>query len=172
MQREFPEIKWSGLFVRFTAECSMDTLPTEVPIYASLVFAFEAGALLLANIPGRGWTIPGGRIEAGETPFEAASREVFEETGACLEDLELMGWYRLESLEPSALNSPVRCVPVFAARVSAREEIPGGSESRGIRTSTFADLPQVYYTWDPLIEAVCTYAFDFAGERGWAPPRS
>ena len=167
MQQEFPEIQWSGLFVRFTPETSVETIPGEIPIYASLVFAFEAGSLLLANIPGRGWTIPGGRVEPQETPAEAAVREVFEETGARITDLELMGWYRLESLEPSSLNTPVRCVPVFAARVEGREAIPGGSESRGIRTATLEELPEVYYTWDPLIKAVCTYAFDFAASKLW-----
>jgi ADP-ribose pyrophosphatase YjhB (NUDIX family) len=44
-----------------------------------------AGRLLLvqrANDPGRGrWSIPGGRVEPGETDAEALVREVAEETG-------------------------------------------------------------------------------------------
>jgi 8-oxo-dGTP diphosphatase len=43
------------------------------------------GRLLLvrrANEPGRGlWSIPGGRVEAGETDEQAVAREVMEETG-------------------------------------------------------------------------------------------
>jgi 8-oxo-dGTP diphosphatase len=45
----------------------------------------DAGRLLLverANDPGRGrWSIPGGRVERGETEPEALVREVAEETG-------------------------------------------------------------------------------------------
>jgi ADP-ribose pyrophosphatase YjhB (NUDIX family) len=38
--------------------------------------------ILRANDPGRGlWSVPAGRIEAGETSAEAAVREVREETG-------------------------------------------------------------------------------------------
>src|ERR1700722_20405664 len=35
-----------------------------------------------------GWEIPGGRMEAGETPIEAGAREVLEETGWKPEHLE------------------------------------------------------------------------------------
>lgn len=45
----------------------------------------DAGRLLLVrrrNEPGRGlWSVPGGRVEPGETPAGAAAREVREETG-------------------------------------------------------------------------------------------
>ena len=36
------------------------------------------------------WVFPGGKIEPGETPLEAAKREVFEETNLVLEDLEIV----------------------------------------------------------------------------------
>lgn len=38
--------------------------------------------VLLLKKPRRGWYVaPGGKIESGESIFEAASREYFEETG-------------------------------------------------------------------------------------------
>ncbi|MGD6805009.1 NUDIX hydrolase [Rossellomorea vietnamensis] len=40
---------------------------------------FEQGKILLVHIKGRGFTFPGGHIEAGETPEEAFHREVLEE---------------------------------------------------------------------------------------------
>jgi len=36
------------------------------------------------------WKIPGGRIQSGETPEEAARREFFEETGICLDNQKLV----------------------------------------------------------------------------------
>jgi len=37
------------------------------------------------------WVFPGGKLEPGETPEEAAKREVFEETNLIIEDLEIVG---------------------------------------------------------------------------------
>ena len=45
------------------------------------VFAFREQKLLLVLNRKRGWEAPGGKIEAGETPEEAAVREFMEETG-------------------------------------------------------------------------------------------
>jgi 8-oxo-dGTP diphosphatase len=54
-----------------------------------------AGRLLLvrrAREPGRGrWSIPGGRVEAGETDHRALIREVAEETGLAVEVIRLLG---------------------------------------------------------------------------------
>jgi acetyl-CoA carboxylase carboxyl transferase subunit beta len=58
----------------------------EEPIVcAGAVIRDQLGRLLLirrGTEPSRGsWSLPGGRVEAGETPGRAAAREVLEETG-------------------------------------------------------------------------------------------
>ncbi|HVT64688.1 MAG TPA: NUDIX hydrolase [Mycobacteriales bacterium] len=63
--------------------------PGEPVICAGAVVRDPAGRLLLVqrgHPPAQGsWTLPGGRVEPGETPAEAAVREVREETGLDIE---------------------------------------------------------------------------------------
>jgi len=85
-----------------------------------LVFDSEAAAgeerlLLLRQPPGRGWTLPAGLLERGETPVAGACREAAEETG--IEFAE-------EDLTPATPNAMVHTKGkwidmVFTARVSA-----------------------------------------------------
>jgi 8-oxo-dGTP diphosphatase len=59
--------------------------PPRPAVAVGLVARDRAGRLLLvkrANPPAKGrWSLPGGRVEAGETIVEAAVRELREETG-------------------------------------------------------------------------------------------
>ncbi len=57
-------------------------------ISASFIFAFKGEEILMAQVYSRGWDIPGGHRENGETSEEAITRELFEE---CATSPLLMG---------------------------------------------------------------------------------
>lgn len=62
---------------------------------ANLIVRKENKVLLLKK-PRRGWYVaPGGKIEDGESIFDAASREYFEETGTKAIDPHLKGVYTM-----------------------------------------------------------------------------
>jgi len=78
----------------------------DAPALCAGAIVVEAGRLLLvrrANAPGAGrWSVPGGRVEAGESPEEAAARETWEEAGCAV---------HVERLAGEALIPPER--PIF-----------------------------------------------------------
>ncbi len=52
---------------------------------------------LLTSHKERGWEFPGGKIEPGEKPEQAALREVFEETGGVLDTFVPLGEYEVSN---------------------------------------------------------------------------
>jgi len=50
---------------------------------------------LLTNHRDRGLEFPGGKVEKNETPLAAAKREVFEETGGVIHDIQYLGQYKV-----------------------------------------------------------------------------
>lgn len=75
-------------------------LPPLRLISTAFVLAFAGERLLQTRLVRRGWDLPGGHLEAGETPEAAARREVYEETGARLGQLYLLGYQRLRVYAP------------------------------------------------------------------------
>ncbi len=64
---------------------------------AAIVFdGLERVLLVKENYGLHRWSLPGGAIEANETPEEAVVREAFEETGAIVEIDHLVGEYLLD----------------------------------------------------------------------------
>ena len=67
---------------------------SEDPKHVWVVCEFE-NKWLLTSHPKRGYEFPGGKVEKGETPEEAAYREVYEETGATIQELYYIGQYKV-----------------------------------------------------------------------------
>jgi 8-oxo-dGTP diphosphatase len=152
----FPTVSWGATRATFLPVGV--PIPAEVPVTAAMVFAMQGESFVVADIRGRGWCIPGGHLEADETPEQTVRRETYEEIGATLGDLTLLGSYFLDT--PSTGDQ--RLVPTYCAQVLALHDLPQTSESQGVRVMAFEELPTTYFLWDELIEAVFRFALGYS----------
>lgn len=145
---------WAGRQMRFVPDETPPKTPT--PNYVVVLISDGAGRYLLAHIRGRGYCAPSGHIEPCESLEAAARREAYEESGAVLKHLHLLGHYLLE---PCSVAEPEPCsAPVFLAQAAHLEPLSPDSESQGVRWAHLREMPTLYYDWSALIEAVFRYA--------------
>lgn len=69
-------------------------LPPKHIVSAATIVLNEQKELLLIKGPRRGWEMPGGQVEEGESLKDAAIRETKEETGIDIEVLKFCGVYQ------------------------------------------------------------------------------
>ena len=104
----------------------------------------SAGRLLLvrrATEPGMGlWSLPGGRVEFGETLAEACVRELFEETGIEGVCGELIGWVERLSDDHHFVILDFAVTPFDADPPRAASD---ASEARWVPLEEVSDLPLV-----------------------------
>jgi 8-oxo-dGTP pyrophosphatase MutT (NUDIX family) len=81
-----------------------DELPPLEICRTAFCFAFNGENVLLTRLKKRDWDIPGGKIDAGETPQQAAIREALEEAFVQIEIIGLIGTQELELLGASPEN--------------------------------------------------------------------
>lgn len=59
---------------------------------SAFILAFKDDRLLMSKLASRGWDIPGGHVDVGEAPRETARRELYEETGAIVDRVQVLGY--------------------------------------------------------------------------------
>jgi ADP-ribose pyrophosphatase YjhB (NUDIX family) len=99
-------------------------LPPPRPQLAVSASIFRDGKILLvrrARSPGKGfYSLPGGRVEFGETLHAALHREVDEETALRIEIVGLAGW---REVVPGTTGGGHYVIMSFAARWSSGEPV-------------------------------------------------
>jgi len=125
----------------------MDEVPTRPVVAVGLVARDRAGRLLLVergNPPHKGrWSLPGGRVEGGETIAAAATRELAEETGLEAAVGEIAGiverigegfHYLIVDLWAELADGavPVAAGDAADARLVALDQLPGYPLSPGL----------------------------------------
>lgn len=90
----------------------------------ALIFAFFKGKLVLVRHHCRGWELPGGNREEGESIKQTVIREMYEEAGGELESIERIGQYLI--YEQGHL---VFVKNIYISKVSILRELPNGFET-------------------------------------------
>jgi ADP-ribose pyrophosphatase YjhB (NUDIX family) len=125
----------------------------EIPCVGAVV-KDEQGRLLLikrGHEPGAGlWSLPGGRIEPGETDAEALVREMLEETGLKVAPGRLLG-----SVKRPGLDGDVIDIRDYAATVISGT-LRAGDDAADAMWASVADLGSLAVT-DGLVEALTTW---------------
>jgi 8-oxo-dGTP diphosphatase len=115
----------------------------------------EKGRLLLikrGHEPGAGlWSLPGGRIEPGETDAEALVREMREETGLEVEPGPLLGTVRRPTGDGDVID-----IRDYAATVTSGTLTPG-DDAVDARWVSVAELGSLAIT-EGLVEALTGWA--------------
>ena len=102
----------------------------------------EQGRLLMikrGHEPGAGlWSIPGGRIEPGETDAEALAREMLEETGLTVEVGRLVGTVQRPGPGGAVLDIRDYAATVIGGTLAAGDD---AADARWIRAEDLNALP-------------------------------
>jgi len=105
--------------------------PAPIPCAGAVVRDAEGRLLLVqrGHAPSMGrWSVPGGRVEPGETPEQAAAREVLEETGLRVDIGRLLACVRIGDY----------LVHDFAAEVTGGT-LAAGDDASDVRWCSFDD---------------------------------
>ncbi|MCB1325705.1 MAG: NUDIX hydrolase [Spirochaetales bacterium] len=99
--------------------------PVTPPITADVIIEVSGGVVLIERRnPPKGWAIPGGFVDMGESLEQAAMREAREETGLSVELTALLGIYSDPARDP-------RGPTVTAVYVGTGSGIPAAGDDAG-----------------------------------------
>ncbi len=127
------------------AEAVRDQLKRGSFRLAAYAVCIEDGRVLLTHHASNNWTLPGGRVEHAEDPFDTVIREVAEETGCSAVVERLLG-----------VDS--RVIPAAVARAGIEHQNVGIFYQVRITGGQFRPEPNaetVESVWTPIPEVAC-----------------
>ena len=121
----------------------------------------KRGVLLSVRSDLRGWELPGGNSEAGESGEDAVRREVLEETGLEVEVERLTGVYHRSGFRPHTAR-------VYRCRASP-DEPRTSSETPVVRWFSIDSVPGTLFPWyrGPLDDALADLPEPVEREERW-----
>jgi 8-oxo-dGTP diphosphatase len=106
--------------------------------------------VLRGHDPGRGtWSLPGGRVEPGETTAQACAREVLEETGLVVEVGRLVG-----TVERAGPGGRTYVIDDYSCRVVGGDlrAATDADDARWVDDDELRALPLAPLLWDTLAD--------------------
>jgi 8-oxo-dGTP diphosphatase len=95
------------------------------------------------------WALPGGFVNEGELPIDAARREAFEETGLRLDDLSLVNVYGEPGRDPRGWT--VSTLYTTRVSINASAQVVAGDDAAALAWHAFDALPPLAFDHDHLI---------------------
>lgn len=102
----------------------MSFVPPKHIVSAAVIVMNEKQEILLLRGPKRGWEMPGGQVEEGESLKAAAIRETMEETGIEVEILSFCGIF--QNVQRSICNTLFLAKPVGGKLTTSSESLEVG----------------------------------------------
>jgi len=143
-------------------------IPKNIHFTAIKMFIFRNENILLTKVP-RGWDIPTGHIEQGETLIETARRETKEETGAKLITAQFIGYFKLLKLKENKENKrypKISAIAVFLSTDFKIGPLENKFEATDRKLQKINSIQKIHHNWTDLMESVMRYAYSLSKNYG------
>lgn len=121
-------------------------IPKNLTPTVSMVFIASADGVLLVKAS-RGWGLPGGHIEKGETPVQCAIREVYEEACVKVGSLKLVGgWITKKELQTddNSAYPDNGAMLLYTANVVRIDPFQPDFETSERKFVNYRDIPKIH----------------------------
>lgn len=111
-----------------------------VGVFAAIFDPYNRILLVKIKYGSRNWTLPGGHLEANESPIDGVKREVYEETGYNVDVSHLISIY----------SAPIKddLVLLFRATITGQEKWTINDEIEEIGFFPREQLPHQLHAWN------------------------
>ena len=165
MKYNFPVIYWGKNSTKVQFEI-FTKMPRNAQVTSCMVFVKKDNSLLLSR-PERGWGLPGGHKEILESPEGCAMREVPEETGVMIKNIELIGGWKAQKIRHTEANNKYPEVAyqlLFLADVAKINKFTPEYETLERKFVKYDDINKYHHEYEQFSE-ILAYALDCIGSK-------